>query len=114
MPDYDSILDRIRALSAEVLGVSPNAVPVDAPFDRLGLASRDAVMLSGDLQDWLGCELPATLLYDHPTPGLLAAFLAEAPGVGGEARPRGSESVPSGVARAASPLALEDFEEGRI
>ena len=120
MPDYNAILSQIRDMIADILGMTPDEVPVDAPFDRLGLASRDAVLLSGDLQDWLGTDLPPTLLYEHPTPAQLAAFLAE--GASGarndarEMRTRGSgrplEDTGEGVKGTALPL--DDFEEGRV
>ena len=112
MPDYQTILEQIRELVADVLAVPAEAVPIDEPFDRLGLASRDAVLLSGDLQDWLRRDLPPSLLYEHPTPARLAAFLAE--GEGGVVRAvepgvRARESADHGNA-----LAFDDFEEGRV
>ncbi len=33
--------------------------------------------MTGDLEDWLGCELDPTLLYDYPTIDALAWHLAE-------------------------------------
>lgn len=124
MPDYGSILAYVCELLADILGAAPDAVPVDEPFDRLGLASRDAVMLSGDLQDWLGRDLPPSLLYEHPTPAQLAAFLAAGEGVASrdgiaEAWRRGSASLLLGTSGAAETtqvtgLSLDDFAEGRV
>ncbi len=61
---------------AAILNIPPQAIDVRAPFNRYGLVSRDAVGVSGDLEEWLGCRLPATLLYDYPTIEALARYLA--------------------------------------
>ncbi|MBI2893618.1 MAG: SDR family NAD(P)-dependent oxidoreductase [Deltaproteobacteria bacterium] len=60
---------------AERLEVEPGRIDPRTPFASLGLASRDAVSLSGELEDWLGLTLPATLLWEHPSIDALAAHL---------------------------------------
>lgn len=62
---------------AEVLEIEPDNVGVDSPFDRFGLDSARVVVMTGDMQDWLGCELRPTLAYDYPTIDALARHLAE-------------------------------------
>jgi acyl carrier protein len=62
---------------AELTRVNPEEVDVEEPFANFGLNSIDAVSLSGDLEDLLGCSLPATLLWDFPTISELSAYLAE-------------------------------------
>lgn len=52
---------------ADLLEVEPEEVDTAIPFDRFGLDSSAAVGLTGDLADWLGCEVDPTLLYDYPT-----------------------------------------------
>ena len=47
-----------------------------APLTDYGLASIQAVSLVGDLEEWLGRKLPATLLWDYPTLDAIAAELA--------------------------------------
>lgn len=67
-------------LVAKIAGltkVSPDEVDIDEPFANFGLNSIDAVSLSGDLEDMLGCGLSATLLWDFPTIRELSAYLAE-------------------------------------
>jgi acyl carrier protein len=54
--------------------------------------SRDALSLAGDLQTWLGVELSASIMWDHPTIAALASFmvqevLPEAPATQSPARP---------------------------
>ncbi|MEX2015774.1 MAG: acyl carrier protein, partial [Candidatus Hydrogenedentales bacterium] len=105
----------VRALIADALGVATTDVPDHEPFDRLGLASRDAVTLSGDLQDWLGRELPHTILYEYPTPAALAEFLAGEVGAPEQTHMREKVSLAADQDRACAPmLALDAFEEGRI
>jgi len=69
---------------AETLDVSEADVEVSIPFDRYGLDSRTAATLSAELEDWLECSLPATLVWDYPTIASVADFLASLGGsVGG-------------------------------
>ncbi len=73
----DSTPDRVAAVAARALGVSPENLDWAQPFATYGISSAAAVALSGLLQEELGRELPATLLYDHPTLERLVAFLGE-------------------------------------
>lgn len=54
-----------------------DAQDIDAhtPLDEYGLSSRDAVELSGALEDLLDRTLPATLLWEHPSVDQLVAAL---------------------------------------
>ncbi len=63
---------------AHILGTRADEVSLDDTFDSFGLASRDAVSLSGDLEDWLGRRLSPVLLYQYPTIRELAMYLAPA------------------------------------
>lgn len=63
--------DRVAAR----LGISPDAVSMREPFTRYGLESRDAIAISGELQEWLGCSLAPTLIYDYPNIEVLAEHL---------------------------------------
>jgi phthiocerol/phenolphthiocerol synthesis type-I polyketide synthase D len=62
---------------AEALAVSPDEIDVRRPFAEHGLDSAEGVILAGDLEEWLGRELPSTLAWDHPNIAALAAFLGE-------------------------------------
>ena len=59
---------------------------VREPFTRYGLESRDAVAISGELQDWLGRALAPTLVYDYPNIEALAAHLVHENGAAAHAR----------------------------
>ncbi|MCC0176937.1 aminotransferase class I/II-fold pyridoxal phosphate-dependent enzyme [Waterburya agarophytonicola K14] len=60
---------------AEVLELEPNQIDVRQDFEEYGLESAEAINLSGDLEDYLGCRLPPTLLWDYQNIEALAQYL---------------------------------------
>ncbi|BCB79296.1 hypothetical protein Pflav_057060 [Phytohabitans flavus] len=69
----DAVLDLVRGRSAEVLGQPDlDAVGADRPFRDLGVDSLATVELRNQLNLVTGLSLPATLVFDHPTPAALA------------------------------------------
>ncbi|MFK4273088.1 SDR family NAD(P)-dependent oxidoreductase [Streptomyces milbemycinicus] len=92
VPGLSGLRDRLRPLSqddrtgalenlvrAEVASVlalpSADAVPVTKAFKTLGFDSLMAVDLRNRLSALTGVRLPATLVFDHPTPRALATRL---------------------------------------
>lgn len=65
------LVDQVASLTF----VEPGTIDVNAPFSGYGLSSRDAVMLSGDLEEWLNCRLSPTLVYEYPTISALSEHL---------------------------------------
>lgn len=76
MQTLDEIRSWLVTHIAEIVGVEPTDIDPRATFESFGLASRDAVSLSGDLEDWLGRRLSPVILYQYPTIEALAAYLA--------------------------------------
>ncbi|MFY1627604.1 SDR family NAD(P)-dependent oxidoreductase [Micromonospora sp. WMMD735] len=61
---------------AAVLGLAgPEAVEADRTFQSLGFDSLTAVELRNALSTVAGVRLPATLIFDYPTPVAIAGFL---------------------------------------
>jgi acyl carrier protein len=69
------LVSKIAALT----GIEPREVDVEEPFTAFGLVSKDAVIISGELESWLSRRLSPTLLYDYPNIEVLARHLAEPP-----------------------------------
>ena len=70
------VLELIQAEAAAVLGLgSAETVTARRPFRELGFDSLTAVELRNRLRAATGRPLPATVIFDYPTPGVLADHL---------------------------------------
>jgi acyl carrier protein len=75
-PTESEIRDWCVAYLARTLKLSPERIDPQAKFARLGLDSAASVFLVADLEDWLGLDLSAELIFEHQTPAALARYLA--------------------------------------
>ncbi|MEV6449470.1 SDR family NAD(P)-dependent oxidoreductase [Amycolatopsis sp. NPDC051716] len=74
-PRAGELVDWLRQELAVLTG-SGEAVDADVGLFDLGLTSMMVVDLRNRLETRLGREIPATVVFDHPTIGRLAGFLA--------------------------------------
>ncbi|WP_438021153.1 type I polyketide synthase [Sorangium sp. So ce315] len=71
-----TLLDLVRTEAAIVLGLASfESLDPDRLLQELGLDSIIALQLRNRLAAATGVRLPATLLFDHPTPAALASLL---------------------------------------
>ncbi|MEU6552180.1 beta-ketoacyl synthase N-terminal-like domain-containing protein [Streptomyces sp. NPDC046915] len=87
----------IVARVAEACFLDEDEVDPSLPLQDFGLSSRDAVELSGELEELLGRALPTTLLWDHPSIDRLVDALTDAQdGAGDEQGETSGSPDPSG------------------
>jgi acyl carrier protein len=66
---------------AETLEVPPAEIDPGATFARLGLDSASAIFFLTAIEDWLGIDLSAELVFEYRTVAELARHLAQRPEV---------------------------------
>ncbi|MEU5404383.1 type I polyketide synthase, partial [Streptomyces sp. NPDC005963] len=93
-----TLLDLVTRQIAGVLGHHPGStVDASRAFKDLGFDSLTAVELRNRLATATGLRLPSTLIFDHPSPGVLASWLrTELLGSTAEARDPGAASGDDG------------------
>ncbi|CAM5423529.1 hypothetical protein SBADM41S_05642 [Streptomyces badius] len=100
LPDgerHTAVAALVRAHTAAVLDyASAEEIDADLEFHRLGFDSLTAIELRNALDSATGLRLPATLIFDHPTPTALAAHLLDAltgTGTGATAAPTAARAA---------------------
>ncbi len=101
----DRLTDLVLGAVAGVLRLgSARDVPLDKPFQSIGFDSLTAVELRGVLAGATGLALPATLVFDHPTPTALADHLAAE--LFGRTEERAERAATAASAATADPIAI--------
>ncbi|MFD9615189.1 beta-ketoacyl synthase N-terminal-like domain-containing protein, partial [Streptomyces sp. NPDC059083] len=92
---FGVLVEIVRGQVAAILGhQNTNAIAADKAFGELGFDSITAVEFRNALKAVTGLSLPATLVFDYPTPQALARYLAdEFTGTGREAEVTASAAV---------------------
>ncbi|MCQ4120501.1 polyketide synthase Pks13 [Rhodococcus tibetensis] len=67
----------LRNWVADATGQPVGQITDDRPMEEFGLSSRDAVALSGEIEELVGVTLTATVAYQHPTIASLATRIIE-------------------------------------
>nr|CEL13383.1 Malonyl CoA-acyl carrier protein transacylase [Kibdelosporangium sp. MJ126-NF4] len=100
-----ALVDLVRTTLAAVLGHrSPDTIPADRALGELGLDSLTSVEVRTRLAAATGLRLPATLLFDHPTPMALGARLGAE--MFGASSPVAGPVVPIGLGVADDPIVI--------
>ncbi|MES4902251.1 MULTISPECIES: type I polyketide synthase [unclassified Streptomyces] len=74
-PGRDAVLRLVLDLTARTVGTPEPGPAPDQPFTASGITSLGGVLLRDRLAEATGLTLPATLVFDHPTPAAVAESL---------------------------------------
>ena len=77
IPNTSEIEEWLIGYLANLANVPPSEIDLDEPFESLGVSSAEAVILTGDIETWLGIRLDPTLAWEHPSVRKTAAHLAK-------------------------------------
>ena len=78
-PSQEAIEGWLIDKVAESLQIEPHEIDIDREFSDYGLDSVEAINVSGELENYLGCRLSPTLLWDYQNIASLAEYLATHP-----------------------------------
>jgi acyl carrier protein len=77
MPTMEDLLDKASQALAKHLKTSVESLDIHKRLTSYGLDSIDTFTVLGQIEDWLGLELPSTLLWDFSTISEVAHYIIE-------------------------------------
>lgn len=77
----EAIVKWIREYLQRSLGLGRDVVDNDAYFSDYGVDSMFAVVMTGDIREWIKKDISPTALYEYPTVNQLADHVASLAGV---------------------------------
>ncbi len=111
----DSITAWLVEWIAKELGLPATEIETDKSLLNYSLSSVTAMMLVGDLEEWLGLTLPPTLVWDYPSIDSIADYLIEQLSASATSSPLGNGAVMSIDRPVAAPqLALDDMSDQEV
>lgn len=76
-PTRATIEEWLIAWIAREIGMPPTELETGKSLLNYSLSSVTAMMLVGDLEEWLGLTLPPTLVWDYPSIAAIAEYLTD-------------------------------------
>lgn len=71
----ERVIEWLVSKLSETLEMEAEMIDTEKPFAEYGLDSMAAVGVTGELEDWLEIEVPATLLWDYPNINSISEYL---------------------------------------
>jgi acyl carrier protein len=90
-----SITEWLVQWIARELGLPPVEIETGKSLLNYSLSSVTAMMLVGDLEEWLGLTLPPTLVWDYPSIDAIAGYLIDQLSASATSTPLGNGAVMS-------------------
>lgn len=73
----EEISDWFTEKLSEELSIPHHDIDIEKSFTEFGLDSMAAICIAGELEDWIGVTISATLLWDYPTIRVLSRYLVD-------------------------------------
>lgn len=75
--DIEEIQKWIVLWLSKEFNIETQEIDIQEQLVNLGLSSRQAVILTGELEDWLGLKIDPSLVWEYPTIKQIAEYLGK-------------------------------------